>query len=239
MNRDFVLNHFLPALFVLVIGVAVSGGTLSYYRGQTLDIALLGVVLYVMSFLIGSFVLSAAAWAVGYATVGNLGRAQFQIVWVVTAAIVQVLIAAMTTYDLHQLGVFSVSDFARTMPSAPVVVLLASPYVATFHSLAVFFKTDESDADRTLRLASLESATTDYNHEASKSRPSAFLPIAICTLLIFSVVWYTFGMEREAVAIAAILGVVGGLMFGIFVHSTRPAQRRLRNLKSAVDALKK
>ena len=237
MNRDFVLNHFLPALFVLVIGVAVSGGTLSYYRGQNLDMALLGVVLYVMCFLIGSFVLSAAAWGVGYATVGNLGRAQFQIVWVVTAAIVQVLIAAMTTYDLHQLGVFSVSDFARTR--LPVAILLVSPYLATFHSLSVFFKTDESDADRTLRLASLESATTDYNHEASKSRPSAFLPIAICTLLIFSVVWYTFGMEREAVAIAASLGVVGGLMFGIFVHSTRPAQRRLRNLKSAVDALKK
>ena len=239
MNRDFVVNHFLPALFLLVIGVAVSGGTLSYFRGQTFGVATLGVVFYVMGFLLGSMLLAAAAWTVGYATVGNLGRKQFQIVWVVVAAIVQLLIAALSTYDLHQLGVFSLSDMPRTMPSQPIFVLLCVPYATTVYSLKQLFKTYENDADRTLRLASLQRARTEYAQAASAPRPSALMPVVICTFLLFAIVWCIFGVQRENITISALLGAIGGLMFGLFIHSMRPAQRRLSKLKSVVEAFKK
>lgn len=234
MNRHFVFKRFLPSLIGLLIGAVASGATLSHYRGNAFDAILVGAVLYATGFVVASLLIAAIVWAVGCATLGALRREQFQGIWVAVAALIQFLLAALTTYDLFRLGVFG--NFLSTPDVLPRLLLLAFPYLMTVVSLATIFNT-ESEAARTERLATLRRVESELGGEKLRSRAAAALPVAICVLL-GGVIGWVFPLEADAAAITAALGACVGIPLGMAVHRYLPSQRKLRELEQAAKSLR-
>lgn len=221
MQRNFVVTRFIPALGQLAVGVAASGATLAHYRGNAFDLVLVGALVYLAGFLIATLLAAAVIWGIGQLVVGSMGRLHLQYAWVIVALGLQLLLAALSTYDLYGLGVFK-----DLLSSGPKILILLIPYAATYGAFTTLFKKENGVPGEVFRAVDTPSqdATPLVTQRHGEPKRSALngaawgAAMGVATFLLFaaismgdpsSQISFTLGAFTFFVVAGALLGAWG------------------------------
>lgn len=213
MDQAFATQRFLLASLLIMAGVAISGGTLAYNRGSTFDVIILWGFIAVVGLVGLSLVTSLCLCVIASAVMGEIGRHQFQVIWVYTAIMIQIVLALLSSYFVYRF--LDISNLFQGNHFYARATLYCAPYLSAYLAIEILHADPEPIA-----------AEAEYwvLRGASRRTERVFLVLGI--LISFVIGWFVPWPGNWW-----IVATVPGLPITMLIYQYLPGQKRMRDIE--------